>query len=61
MNKILNLLVLASLFGACQPKQTVHVMPNPDDFVRVEGPNLITPKGRSIWQNAILVFGLRKT
>ena len=71
MNKILNLLVLASLFGACQPKQTVHVMPNPDDFVRVEGPNLITPEGEKLfikgtnlgnWLNPEgYMFGFQKT
>lgn len=33
----MNLLVLASLLGACQPKQTVSVMLDADDFVRVEG------------------------
>ena len=45
----MNLLVLAGLLGACQPKQTSNVMPNPDDFVRVEGPDLIAPKGEKLF------------
>ena len=67
----MNLLVLAGLLGACQPKQTANVMPNPDDFVRVEGPNLITPEGEKLfikgtnlgnWLNPEgYMFGFQKT
>ena len=67
----MNLLVLAGLLGACQPKQTANVMPNPDDFVRVEGPDLITPKGEKLfikgtnlgnWLNPEgYMFGFQKT
>ena len=67
----MNLLVLAGLLGACQPKQTSNVMPNPDDFVRVEGPDLIAPKGEKLfikgtnlgnWLNPEgYMFGFQKT
>lgn len=71
MNKIVNLLVLASLLGACQPKQTADVVLESDDFVRVEGPNLITPEGEKLfikgtnlgnWLNPEgYMFGFQKT
>ena len=67
----MNLLVLASLLGACQPKQTVSVMPDADDFVRVEGADLITPEGEKLfikgtnlgnWLNPEgYMFGFQKT
>ena len=67
----MNLLVLASLLGACQPKQTASVMPDADDFVRVEGADLITPEGEKLfikgtnlgnWLNPEgYMFGFQKT
>lgn len=71
MKKIMNLLVLASLLGACQPKQTANIMPKPDEFVRIEGPDLITPEGEKLfikgtnlgnWLNPEgYMFGFQKT
>lgn len=67
----MNLLVLAGLLGACQPKQTADVIPHAEDFVRIEGADLITPKGEKLfikgtnlgnWLNPEgYMFGFQKT
>lgn len=71
MNNIWKLLMLAGLFCACQPKQTTDVVPNPDNFIRIEGQNLVTPDGEKFfirgtnlgnWLNPEgYMFGFQKT